>query len=211
MNQEVLERGDRTPDPDFSDGYHDISFTAKLNLIYLLYDVRQLRFHFERIEHIKARDKHLEQMKKKRLAIFDAASQESLSSFDSNPMSQYKNAIRPKRRNLTEALRSAQQLLIARSKREFEILKLYKQKQVQLLESNRGKAGERLSVSKAVSKSQLVVSLTLENIPPEMNPFANSKSPSKVEDLFKTFTFDMSPVELNLLAESLVEAAKTIL
>lgn len=211
MNQEVLERSERIPDPDFTDGYDDISYSAKLSLLYLLYDVRQLRFHFERIEHLKARDKHFEQLKKKRLAIFDAASQESLSSLDSNPLNQYKNAIRPKRRNLVDALRSAQQMLIARSRREFEILKLFRQKQLQQVEANRGKLGERHSVAKFAGRAQLVVSLTLDNLPPDINPYTNSKSPSKVEDLFKIFNLDMSPTELNLLAESLVEAAKTIL
>ena len=211
MNQEVLERSERVPDADFADSYDDVSYSAKMGLLYLLYDLRQLRFHFERLEHVKARDKHFEQLKKKRLAIFDAASQESMSNFDANPLSQYKNAIRPKRRSLLDTLRSAQQMLIARSRREFEVLKLFRQKQLQLVEANKGKLGERHSVSRSAGKAQMVMSLTLENIPTDINPFANSKSPSKVEDFFKTFNLDLSPTDLNLLAEALVEAAKSIL
>ncbi len=211
MNQEVMERSERTGDADFSDNYDYLSFSERLNLIYLLYDLRQLRFHFERIEHLKARDKNQELLKKKRMAIFDAASQESLSSFDSNPMNQYKNAIKPKRRNLVDVLRSVQQLLISRSKREFEILKLFRQKQLQLMEANKGKLADRPAMSKSSGKAQMVLSLTLDNIPTDINPYSTSKSPSKVEDAFKTFTLDLSAADLGLLAESLVQAAKTIL
>ena len=58
MNQEVLERSERVPDADFADSYDDVSYSAKMGLLYLLYDLRQLRFHFERLVEYKTRHRY---------------------------------------------------------------------------------------------------------------------------------------------------------
>ena len=210
MNEQVEKIANLSPDSRIPEYYDEISYMEKLKLIGLLYDIKKLRFHFERLEFYKSRDRQMEQMKKKRFAIFDSSLIDNINEHTNNEsmIGTLRSVSKKRWKPLIECLRSTRDSLIKRSSREFDILKLVKEKQLKEVENRKNNIHEK--GSKHASKPRIVTSLTLENISAETSNYTPNRSTVKPEDLFKVFIFNISSRDLLLLAESLVEAWRTM-